>query len=83
MHRGYSKQSIGDVLGGEYAKLGLKLNYEKTVIILYENYPKGLIGDPEWATTTLNAGEHLIEPQPQMKYLSVIVDNRLRFEEIC
>ena len=63
----------------EYTKLGLNLNYNKTEVMLFENFPKQMRNDPEWRIDTINVGGHVLEPQDKMKYLGIIFDVQLNF----
>ena len=66
---------------GRLSTLGLRLNLEKTEILLFTNFPRYLRGEKEWEITTIPFGDHNVEPVESMKYLGVIIDDRLQFRE--
>ena len=61
----------------EFATIGLILNYNKTEVLLLENYPKVLIGEEDWVVTKIKIGEDEIIPEEVIKYLGVMVDDEL------
>ena len=72
---------VMDIIMEEYKKLGLGLNFNKTEVLLFKNYPKTLRSDPEWRVDTLHVGGYALEPQQKMKYLGVMFDTQLKFVE--
>jgi len=69
------------IIKKKFGELGLELNYHKTEIILLVNIPRELKCNPKWMVDELEIGGHIVEIKRSLKYLGVIIDDRLDFHE--
>lgn len=71
-------KKISELIRG-LGHLGLKRNHEKTDVILFINYPRYLLNDNDWDLDEITISNVTILITKFMKYLGVIIDNRLKF----